>query len=1471
MNGVRNVSRCLKRGSKIKLNSNGNVTEFTIDNIKGVGGSCTAYEVSFFESENILHKGILKEFCPAYLEDEFKRDNYNIIVTDKYIKQFQNDLSNFKGTYKAINEYIANNVSASNYHPVQLGLYEGNNTLYTLSSCDYGKSYDKLEDDNLYSLVKIMLAVAKGVEQYHKAGFLHLDIKPKNILVLDDVTDIIKLFDFDSLLKIDDIKNGTVSEIPVPEDYYVPELSDLNLRNIGIQTDIFEIGAMFYTRLFGKSPQPKDMECDSEYNFDNAPLLSGASPKAVFEIQKLFKNTLQISKRRRYKNTSQLISQLEFILSLVDNKKPYLLNLPVWQPSKLCIERTDELTEIDYRLKNDGYVFVKGMGGLGKSELAKMFVKEYGSQFHTIQFCKYLDSLKSLVASIPISGINDENYENIDELAKAKNKILHQCDSNTLIIVDNFNVTYDKFLREFLPSDNNGFKVIFTTRCMPAADYYADKVLKLAPLSLENCKELFYMHSGIERSLATDDLLEKLVNEIQCNTLLLILIAKTVRKTKMQISEIIEKLREQELDSVNVKVFYEYDYLDDEIEVCNKINSHLNKVFNISALTYEEQEVLLNMTLISAYGIEEDEFISASNSEPVTIEIIENLINQGWLENRDSLISMHSIVSDLVSEKGIEKLDCYYNLAEYLENSCDVDEDFHISELQKALATAKHLERRYKTENEMSIAVINFILGNIYMVLYRPKAARACLDKSLLIAEREQDYEDLPCMYNKFGDYESKFGTKTKAIDYYEKAIAVANETDGEFHDEMCDAIFGIAECYEENNEKDKALEQYKRLLDYRIENNLDEYIDGIISDIIRLSEELDRQDDLSYYLNLQKNYKDSDVSDENNLIKDNIMLGDYVQARKEYEALLLEMREQLGEDAPAYKDLAKYRWIYYFLNDDNEQAMHLIAKNMSFIESAYGKDSMEMAEFLSVAAFQLADNAEFETALEFANRAVEICRVNNQDDSYIASKANMDLISVYVAKGDSYTAGKIAGNLNFNKFCGKEFISDIIRSVGLLMVNLCMYDKVVPLAEKVLNTKKFDRLSKILAAEMLIIYYEQSGNIEKAEIYLQSIDKEIKSLKTLKFVSDYIVIYDRMAAKICYRKNDFEEAIKWLNKAIDLKADDRAYALFQCYQDRGVYRTYLKEYEKAREDFSACEEIIKRYSLSDKVNFLLYNNIALIHYNRKEYEVAEEYYDKIFNIMPDIRNPQNYTEAVICQNYGWVEYNLNDSAKGEEYIKRAIRFYEQKKLTDSVEYITAEYNLSLIYTGQNKYEESFPLLLDLYDSIDKIQNKAYSVRVYICSGIVVGLILSDKAQEAYDFANAEDKFFAKSYGKNSTERIDYLQKIAGAFKLCGYAEAFEFLEMSRKLIKKAKLENSIWQASQDNYVGVVFLDIENDAKTAQRYFENSRTLLESLSQQDTPLYSLIENNLQQAKDKFMEELIKRMAKTLIDEEGDNK
>lgn len=1469
------MSRVLKSNSKMTLRSGANTREFSIEYKKGEGGSCVAYVVSFYEADNIRHRGILKEYCPAYLGDVSRNADNSIIIPDEHKQRFEYGLNDYRETYRFINNYIADNEAASNYHPVQLGLYEGNNTLYILSSYDYGKGYDEIKDDSIYSLVKLMISVTKAVEMYHNAGFVHCDIKPENIFVLDEVTELIKLFDYDSLLSVADLRKGKISYIPNPQIYYVPELMGRELSKIGIETDIFEIGAMFYFRLFGKVPSPEQMEHDAEFNFDEVPLLNGISPKAKYEIEKLLINTLQISVRRRYKNTKKLLNQLNLILLNLDSKKPYLLNLPVWQPTKVCIERREELFDIHQRLADDGFVFIKGMGGLGKSEITKMYVEVFKSNYHTIQFCKYVDSLKALVAAIPISGINDEDYDNIDDLFKTKNKLLHQCDSNTLIIIDNFNVTYDKYLRDFLPANGDGFKVIFTTRCMPAADYYENKVLSLPPLPLEDSRRLFYLHTAITKTPSTDEEIRNLVANIQQNTLLLVLIAKLIKRTSISINDVIHKLNEQELNTIDARVFYEYDYSDEDIEVYNKINNHLHTVFSISTLDNVEKQTLLNMSLISVYGIQEDEFIEACGIESINQDIIATLISQGWIENNGSYISLHSIVSDVISEQGLNKEESYYHLSEHLQEQCYEDETSHISVLQKALATAKQLDRRFKTESEESQAIIAYLLGSIYLSLYRPKEAERCLQKALLDLEAVGEYDSLPVAYNKLGDYEARFGSNSKAIYYYNEAINVAEklcdseEYDEDLYNDISDAILGIAECYESNNELERAVEQYKKLLNHIIEHNL-EFVDGVIKDIIKLSDELGHQDDVEYYSYLLEQYETSPQDEEESSFEDvlsqKLDSGEFSQARQEYEKLLSELREEIGEESPYYKDIAKYRWVYSLINHEEAEANRQIAENMAFIESTYGSDSLEMAGFLSILSFQMLDNANFPYGIELAERAIQICEGQNQEQSYAYTKAKMDLISANVALGDYYSAGEIAKELDFTKYSGADYLSDIIRSVGLVYLELGFYDEMITLSNKVIKTKNVDRLSKVIAFEVLLIHYERKGEIEKASYYLDKVKELIDGLTTLEFAKGYLVIYYRFLARIKSRRKDNKSALYYIDKAIDLFVDKLNYSLLACYQDRGVFNTYLNYYEEADQDFEKCNRIAEKYSLSPKVNLLLYNNIALVHLKKDEYENAEKYYKIVLEIQPDIINPSNYMEAVICQNYGWICQNLDDSDTAEKFILSAIKFYESNDFSESVEYITAKYNLSLVYSSQSRYEENLSILLELYDKIDKINESDYSTEVYIYTGIILGLLASDKGQNAYDFALEEDKNFAKKYGKRSIERIDYLQKVSGVFKYCGYLDAFEFLEMTRKLIKKAKLEKSVVQASQLNFVGVAFLDLKENMRSAIDYFKEAKTLLEELGEQENPLYKLVCTNLKQAEDQQMDDLIKRMAESMNDD-----
>ena len=62
-------------------------------------------------------------------------------------------------------------------------------------------------------------------------------------------------------------------------------------------------------------------------------------------------------------------------------------------------------------------------------------------------------------------------------------------------------------------------------------------------------------------------------------------------------------------------------------------------------------------------------------------------------------------------------------------------------------------------------------------------------------------------------------------------------------------------------------------------------------------------------------------------------------------------------------------------------------------------------------------------------------------------------------------------------------------------------------------------------------------------------------------------------------------------------------------------------------------------------------------------------------------------------------------------------------------------------------------------------------------------------------------------------------------------------------------------------------MDLYEDYGNAKHYLSEAKALLEELSEQNNPLYELVCNNLTQAEEKAMDDLIKRMVKSMTDNE----
>jgi eukaryotic-like serine/threonine-protein kinase len=116
--------------------------------------------------------------------------------------------------------------------------------IYVLMEMIDGVTMEQHKTASMLDMVALIQQVALGLGAMHKAGFVHADIKPNNILVTGEKQ--VKIIDFGQSCEI-----GTVKErIQGTPDFIAPE--QVLRREITPQTDVFNLGATMYWLLTGK-------------------------------------------------------------------------------------------------------------------------------------------------------------------------------------------------------------------------------------------------------------------------------------------------------------------------------------------------------------------------------------------------------------------------------------------------------------------------------------------------------------------------------------------------------------------------------------------------------------------------------------------------------------------------------------------------------------------------------------------------------------------------------------------------------------------------------------------------------------------------------------------------------------------------------------------------------------------------------------------------------------------------------------------------------------------------------------------------------------------------------------------------------------------------------------------------------------------------------------------------------------------
>ena len=222
------------------------LNEYQIETVLGKPGG---FGITYLATDTHLRQLVaIKEYLPS--EFAIREGRSTVYVrSSSYEDSFQWGLKCFIEEARVLARF--------NHHSIVrvLRFFEANGTAYMVMEYQQGKCLsDYLKQCGILpeeELLTIILPLLDGLEEIHKAGFLHRDIKPNNIYIREDKMPV--LLDFGSARYAVGQKSRSVTSIVTPG--YAPlEQYDTELNEQGAWTDIYALGAVMYCLISGEAP-----------------------------------------------------------------------------------------------------------------------------------------------------------------------------------------------------------------------------------------------------------------------------------------------------------------------------------------------------------------------------------------------------------------------------------------------------------------------------------------------------------------------------------------------------------------------------------------------------------------------------------------------------------------------------------------------------------------------------------------------------------------------------------------------------------------------------------------------------------------------------------------------------------------------------------------------------------------------------------------------------------------------------------------------------------------------------------------------------------------------------------------------------------------------------------------------------------------------------------------------------------------
>lgn len=643
----------LKKNTPLRLfNDKGEAIHCVIEKEIGRGGSCIVYEASRETETGDKTFYRVKEFYPYKLSIS-RDENNHLIPAAKDAEEFIRQQKQLRLDFSRTNSLF---YSGTNYASMtnQLDVFEQNGTTYVLSAYSSQKTLATYNPESIKECVSLVKQVSYVLGNMHEQGYLYLDTKPENVLIVDGLQKQIQLFDFNSLLAMKDLSNPFKIRtqdirLSYSKGFAAIELQTSRLKRLGRHTDVYGVGALLFFLLFGYTPSAPDCEGDAVYNFKQIKYDHSKCDDKLFNgLTEFFHKALAVYYADRYKDMQEVMEQLNVIEKYADATVPRIYSTKIARP-KFLFGREHEFEQLDTLLnsRENNCIFLTGMGGIGKSA----FIREYLTNriFDTVLYVHYKDSIDATIS-------DDENIEintiSQDEAGKSSTRYFNRKlqkirelvrGTNSILVIDNFAGKVDADFRSVLATD---LKVVILTRQSPS--YQSSKELNISsisdPIAL---KRLFEANLG--RSITEDEVsgFEEILQRVDSHTLILELVAKQIAASHITLSTAAELATKHGFSSIAPE---KVDYERDSNSNSDTIGNIIDALFEAGALSNEKRTLMKVVSLLGDNGININQFQQIM--QLTSKDDINELIRDGWLMLSGDVISMHRVIQEAVHRWG---------------------------------------------------------------------------------------------------------------------------------------------------------------------------------------------------------------------------------------------------------------------------------------------------------------------------------------------------------------------------------------------------------------------------------------------------------------------------------------------------------------------------------------------------------------------------------------------------------------------------------------------------------------------------------------------------------------------------------------------------------------------------------------------------------------------------------------------------